>query len=800
MKNNEIKISLFGNAGCPTPSEEITLSQFAHIVKSEKYGSEISYLRSLDDENYKFEKRNLSAVCASGVCVSRDVQLDLNKKFVEHSGLLQCDFDASDNQNITDELFNKLCEDKHVVIAFKSPRGNGLKLFAKIKPSLEHHFGSFLTAETYFREKYNLAIDKATKDPLRLCFVSADKNLFEREYEDAIAFEPMKTKRRVKTLFTPTSASDSDVVDVLQFISPAPCYEDWFAIVSAVKNVVRDDHRAEQILSSWSPEYKSGEYANKLKHAGTKFNFGTLVYYARRDGGGRYDAARIAKKAVWGGRMHFGGNEISDEVAEKRVEDVIEEKIETPKTENEFKKLVKQASENHIGSAEAFAEEMKGKLLFDHKLEMWRRYENGVWKLDDTAQTKVKISKILKEKWKKLIKEMEKEAEDGKIDAENVKNVEKIAEIAIKNANNQKFLKSVEDLARSLLPAKPELFDVKPMLIACENGVIDLETCDFRDFRESDMLTKQLKVEYNSTATCEHWTQFVSDIFENDAEMVKFAQRMVGYCLSGSCNENCLFFWFGDGANGKSIFRSALEMLLGEYRTEISVAALLSTMSNANIDYQKARLKGARIAFTDEIPTNKHFDAGQIKAMTGSDTILARNPFEKPYSFTPTHKLVLIGNDKPVVKETDTGTWRRINIVPFNRCFKKEEQIPASTFYKWWDEEMSGILNWALQGWADYQKHGLCVPEKIKNATKKYREENDQLGRMIATKLVEDSTGTIKLTDFFKAYKDFCAEEGETPNIMNTRQVRERLEQRGFVLKYNNYGKRWYIYNYYISE
>ena len=59
-------------------------------------------------------------------------------------------------------------------------------------------------------------------------------------------------------------------------------------------------------------------------------------------------------------------------------------------------------------------------------------------------------------------------------------------------------------------------------------------------------------------AACPTWHAFLSDITGGDADLTAYLQRMVGYCLTGVTSEHALFFLYGTGANGKSVFVNAL--------------------------------------------------------------------------------------------------------------------------------------------------------------------------------------------------------------------------------------------------
>jgi phage/plasmid-associated DNA primase len=144
-----------------------------------------------------------------------------------------------------------------------------------------------------------------------------------------------------------------------------------------------------------------------------------------------------------------------------------------------------------------------------------------------------------------------------------------------------------------------------------------------------------------------------------------------------------------------------------------------------------AKLFGRRLVTINETQQDERLNESRVKFITSHDTITARDMYEKPFDFPPTHKTVMTTNHKPIVRGTDEGIWRRIHLWPFlvrienvdriDRYFRERVLIP----------ELPGILNWALAGTAEYFKDGLNPPQAVTGATKKYRSDMDVLGRWV---------------------------------------------------------------------
>ncbi len=160
-----------------------------------------------------------------------------------------------------------------------------------------------------------------------------------------------------------------------------------------------------------------------------------------------------------------------------------------------------------------------------------------------------------------------------------------------------------------------------------------------------------------------------------DSELIAFLQSAVGYTLTGTTSEQCLFFLFGTGQNGKGVFTETLKRLLGDYG-QTAPETLFTRDKNNSATNDVARLAGARMAVASELDEGAAFAESRIKSLTGGDTITARFLHREFFDFPPTHKFWISGNHKPTVKGTDYGIWRRIRLIPFTVRISDEEKDP----------------------------------------------------------------------------------------------------------------------------
>ncbi|WP_461257121.1 DNA primase family protein [Treponema sp. R80B11-R83G3] len=318
--------------------------------------------------------------------------------------------------------------------------------------------------------------------------------------------------------------------------------------------------------------------------------------------------------------------------------------------------------------------------------------------------------------------------------------------------------------------------DGNPWLLNVRNGTIDVVTGEFREHRQEDMITKLANVEYAPNADCPLWKQFIREIMDYKPELIKFLQTAMGWALTGDNTEQTMFILYGSGANGKTTFLNTIQYLLGDYATSTPTESFMKKNTDQYTN-DIARLRGTRFVSTTEAEQGRRLSEPLIKKITGNDQITARFLYGEYFNFTPSFKIFMATNHKPLIKGTDHGIWRRIKLIPFTTTIAQEKQdknLEAKL-----KQETSGILNWLLEGTANWKREGLIAPADILDATDEYRGEMDVIGNFIKERCVKDGGITIRIRDLYRAYADWCEENKE--HAVSERFFTMRLKEMGFV-------------------
>lgn len=324
------------------------------------------------------------------------------------------------------------------------------------------------------------------------------------------------------------------------------------------------------------------------------------------------------------------------------------------------------------------------------------------------------------------------------------------------------------------IPARLVDFDTDPMLLTLENGTLDLRTGTLRVHSQDDRITRITPITWDADADCDLWDAFLWRVLGKDRDLYDYVQRAVGYTLTGRTDEQCLFFDYGNGKNGKSVFQEVLGALLGEYGTATRTETIMQRGSNG-IPNDIAALRSARYVSINETADGQRINEPLVKDMTGGDTMSARFMRQEYFTFRPCFKLWIRGNHKPVITGTDYGIWRRIHLIPFTVTIPEAERDPG--LLNKLRAELPGILKWAVQGCLAWQRDGLKPPAVVTHATAQYRREMDVLGAFIEDRCLVGDKRQVTAKALYRAYRDWAEGAGEHP--VNQRRFGIALAERG---------------------
>ncbi len=334
---------------------------------------------------------------------------------------------------------------------------------------------------------------------------------------------------------------------------------------------------------------------------------------------------------------------------------------------------------------------------------------------------------------------------------------------------------AVERLARSdrRHASTPEEWDADPFLLNTPKCVVDLRTSQTRPNRPDDMMTKSTAVAPGGD--CPLWHNFLNRITDGNNDLKTFLQRMAGYSLTGSNKEHCLFFAYGTGANGKSVFLNTMAHIAADYHVAAPVEMFMASRNDRH-PTELAGLQGARLVTAMETEGNRRWAESRIKALTGGDPIAARFMRGDFFTFTPVFKLLIAGNHKPALRTVDEAIRRRLHLIPFSVTIPKSERdpdLPEKLKAEWPD-----ILTWAINGAVEWHANGLQPPAVVTEATLDYLAGEDLIAVWLDDRCYQEPAARTLASALYKSFKEWAEATGERPGTQ--RAFSMALESHGF--------------------
>ena len=362
---------------------------------------------------------------------------------------------------------------------------------------------------------------------------------------------------------------------------------------------------------------------------------------------------------------------------------------------------------------------------------------------------------------------------------EKYERAETYRKYAIKRRDT-KYISAALKEARPMIQIEQRVLDADEFLLNLPSGTCDLRTGAVREHNAQDYITKQTAVDPSGDGM-DVWEDALQTFFQGDADLIRYVQEIVGLAAIGKVYIEALVIAYGEGRNGKSTFWNTIARVLGTYSGNMS-ADTLTVGCKRNVKPELAEAKGKRMIIAAELEEGMRLNTSNVKQLCSTDEIYAEKKYKAPFSYVPTHTLVLYTNHLPRVGAIDQGTWRRLIVIPFNA--KIEGKADIKNYSDFLFKTAGGaVLSWIIEGAkrviaSDYK---IVQPRGVQDAIQKYKENNDWLAHFLDDCCEVGDDFEAKSGEFYNAYRSYCLQMGEYTR--STTDFYSALESTGVVRK-----------------
>ncbi len=315
---------------------------------------------------------------------------------------------------------------------------------------------------------------------------------------------------------------------------------------------------------------------------------------------------------------------------------------------------------------------------------------------------------------------------------------------------------SVEALARSERVKTPEQLNGFPAgCLPVKNGLLDLESGRLVPSLQGHLTTTRIPHDYDPAATCPQWMAWLNDRQDDQATRDQI-QEIFGYCLTNDLQFHSFFFCYGDGGSGKSTMVDVLEWLVG---SDNKVSLELTELDNP---FTRSQLVGKSLYLAKELTSRSFRHIGLIKAIVSGDPISVDVKYGQGFDFRPSGRLVMESNVMACTPDSSGGFERRFIQVNFDKPIDRKKMEYG--FQERFKGEMSGILNWAIEGYKRLRARGRFEhTERSQEATDELLRHRAGVAMFLKSGMIQDCENDgkrgMRLDKVFALYNEWCEAE-----------------------------------------
>ena len=582
-----------------------------------------------------------------------------------------------------------------------------------------------------------------------------------------------KTTRKKKQ--TPRNYLDNDedldfVKKIVEILKRYESYDDWIRLGWCLHNI---DYR---LLDSWikiskkSEKFVEGECEKMWDDMDDEgLGMGSLYRWAREDNPAKF-------------------NELSKDNLQKCMLDSLSQ------TPNDVARVVHHMYKHEFVCASS-------------KRNVWYQFKNHRWKeLDDAIDLSKRLSDMKKGglvyEYMNLNHHISSKVcdinsklsnKEKQYEMEHLKTITGI----ISKLKITSFKKNVIQECKELFhdPKFEEKLNSNRNLLGFENGIYDLENCEFRDGLPEDYITFSTRNNYYEYEEDDERLievrKFLTEVLPKE-NIREYVMTVFGSFMTGKTYEK-FFIFTGKGGNGKSKLVELLDNGMGDYSCTLPVTLMTQKRARAEAaDPAVARIVGKRFGCMQEPDKDEEIHVGFMKQLTGGDKLLARALHKDPIEFKPQIKVVMCCNVLPSVSDNDDGTWRRIRVVEFISSFVDEPNPKIKYQYKidiTLGDKIKSDGPWvepfiylALEYYKKYKKHGIREPAAVKKYTEEYKSESDLFTQFINEKIVvcgEENSTPLRLTEIYYCFQEwFRQTKGHSQKPPSRTELKNNLNKK----------------------
>jgi P4 family phage/plasmid primase-like protien len=343
------------------------------------------------------------------------------------------------------------------------------------------------------------------------------------------------------------------------------------------------------------------------------------------------------------------------------------------------------------------------------------------------------------------------------------------------------------------------LLDCSPV-ISHANGAYDLVEKKLRQALPSDYCSLNTRIDftvYDLTSTkVRRLVRILKDIFM-EPEVFRYFMRSCSTFLEGTNSTKSVFIWYGLGNNAKSVVQKLVSTALGDYCVTCPTALITGGRSSTgSATPELSRVNGKLVVFIQEPNSTEKIKGGQLKELSGNDTMYIRPLYEEPRSMVVRAKIVIVCNGTMEIVGLDSALRRRIHVIPFSTTFltrsemeeeksKGKEMSKCRLLDPYVESELIGLADvffyLLAKEYERFRSEGMVISPLIEQETREYLDANNHCLKFIRDQVVRDPYCNSDPDRIYNCFKDWFRRSFPSRHIPNFETFHSQLRAQGFI-------------------
>jgi P4 family phage/plasmid primase-like protien len=327
-------------------------------------------------------------------------------------------------------------------------------------------------------------------------------------------------------------------------------------------------------------------------------------------------------------------------------------------------------------------------------------------------------------------------------------------------------------------------------LVAVANGVLDLQTRGFSDWKPEYFLRRKLGVAFDPARACPEFMNLVTTSFADldsgeRQSCIDLLQEFFGACVgAGILNREHrrALLLVGPSRTGKTELANIIRRLVGEPVASPAVSEIGERFGTATFYGATAWIRD------DAVNEGDRIDPERFKTIvTGEPIDIERKNCPPLRQVRLEIPVVLTANSLPTSRDSSDAIFNRCLVVEMTNVFdevaaveaRRQRGVPPGCSIGAWvfEREGPGILNWALTGLARLLTRGQYeIPERVRGAIQSFKDDSNPVAEWARTMLVRSDVTKIERNDLLAAFQGWWLEEaGEDARLKGGRWLIPKL-------------------------